>query len=103
MDDHIHLLIGLNPTIAISTFVQKVKTNSSRFMNNRAWVTRKFEWQEGYGAFSVSKSKRNQVREYIRNQVEHHQRYSFIDEYKGLLTKHKIDYDERYLFEQCKC
>ena len=98
IDDHIHLLVGLHPTLAISEFAQKFKANSSRFINEKGWASGKFQWQEGFGAFSVSPSSLEKVRQYIGNQAEHHRRQSFTEEYEELLTRHKIPFDQRYLF-----
>lgn len=101
MDDHVHLLIGLHPTLSVSDFAQKIKSNSSRFINQKGWALGKFEWQEGFGAFSISQSGLGKVREYIQNQAKHHQRQSFLDEYEELLTKYQINYDLLYLFQPC--
>lgn len=98
MDDHLHLLVGLHPTLAVSEFAQKFKANTSRFINEKGWYEGKFEWQEGYGAFSVSQSGLERVRKYIRNQAEHHRRQSFSSEYEQLLTKYGIHYKKPYLF-----
>jgi len=98
LDDHLHLLVGLHPRLAVSEFAQKFKANTSRFINEEGWYEGKFEWQEGYGAFSVSQSGLEQVREYIRNQAEHHRRQSFSSEYEELWTKYGIHYEKPYLF-----
>ncbi len=98
IEDHIHILVGLHPTLAISEFAQKFKANTSRFINEKGWASGKFQWQEGFGAFSVSQSGLEKVREYIRKQAEHHRRKSFPVEYEDLLTKYMIHYDRRYLF-----
>lgn len=97
-NDHLHLLVGLHPTLAVSEFAQKFKANTSRFINEKGWALGKFQWQEGFGAFSVSQSGLRKVREYIRNQTEHHRRQSFTSEFEELLTKYSITYDKRYLF-----
>ncbi|MBW6513733.1 MAG: IS200/IS605 family transposase [Candidatus Syntrophosphaera sp.] len=97
-DDHIHILVGLHPTLAVSEFAQKIKANTSRFINGKGWASGKFKWQEGFGAFSVSQSGLEKVREYISNQAEHHLRHSFSCEFEELLTKHRINYDQRYLY-----
>lgn len=99
MDDHLHLLVGLHPTLAVSELAQKFKANTSRFINEKGWYAGKFQWQEGFGAFSVSQSGLEQVRKYIRNQAEHHRRQSFAGEYEELLAKYGINYDKLYLFE----
>ncbi|MDY0128463.1 MAG: IS200/IS605 family transposase [Candidatus Cloacimonadaceae bacterium] len=100
MEDHIHLLVGLHPTLSVSEFAQKVKANTSRFINQKDWAIGKFKWQEGFGAFSVSQSGLGMVRNYIKNQKEHHQGQSFANEYETLLVKHQIDYNTKYLFQE---
>ena len=97
-DDHIHLLIGLHPTISVSEFAQKIKANTTRFINDKGWVHGKFKWQEGYGAFSVSQSGLESVRDYIQHQKEHHKKQSFSHEYESLLTKYNINDDKLYVF-----
>ncbi len=101
MDDHMHLLVGLHPTMAVSVFAQKVKANSSRFINENGWALGKFAWQDGFGAFSVSQSGLAQVRDYIKNQANHHQQRSFLGEYEELLIKYMIEYDKQHLFKPC--
>ena len=99
MPDHTHILIGLNPAYSISDIVRDIKAGSSKFINDKNWLNGKFNWQEGFGAFSYSKSQIDQVVKYILNQEEHHQKKSFKDEYLDLLKKFEIDYDEKYLYE----
>ncbi len=99
MPDHTHLLIGIKPSIAISDLVRDVKAGSSKFINDHGWIKGKFQWQEGFGAFSYSKSQIVEVVKYIMNQEEHHRRRSFKEEYLALLQKFEIEYDERYLFK----
>ena len=100
IEDHVHLLAKLSPTISISDVLQKIKSNSSRWINERADVTRKFEWQSGYAAFSVSESQMPSVHDYIANQAEHHRKKSFEEEFLAILQKHNIEFDMRYVFEQ---
>jgi REP element-mobilizing transposase RayT len=97
MPDHVHLLIKLRTDVAVSTVVQKVKAKSSKRTNEREVSPERFEWQEGYGIFSVSESLASRVRRYIRGQQEHHARVSFRDELIALLKKHRIPYDEKFL------
>jgi putative transposase len=97
--DHIHIFFGLPPTIAVSEFVQKVKSNSSKWVNDQNFVKGKFQWQEGYGAFSYSRSQRDEVINYIMRQEEHHKTKSFREEYLGFLEKFEVDYKPEYLFE----
>ena len=100
VEDHVHLLVKLSPTIAISDVLRKIKSNSSKWINERPDVTRKFEWQSGYAAFSVSESQMPSVSEYIANQAEHHRKKTFEEEFLAILRKHNIEFDMRYVFEQ---
>ena len=100
IEDHVHLLAKLSPTISISDVLQKIKSNSSRWINERSDVTRKFEWQSGYAAFSVSESQMPSVDDYIANQAERHRKKSFEEEFLAILQKHNIEFDMRYVFEQ---
>ena len=99
MPDHTHLLIGLKPSISISDLVRDIKAGSSKFINDKHWVKGKFNWQEGFGAFSYSKSQIDNVIKYILNQREHHKKKTFKEEYIEFLKKFTIEYDEKYLFE----
>lgn len=97
--DHVHLLAKLPPTIAVSDMLRLIKTNSSKWANGRDDV-RLFEWQAGYAAFSVSESLADWVRQYILTQDEHHRKITFRDEYLALLRKHKIEFEDEYVFEK---
>ncbi|MBV6420563.1 MAG: hypothetical protein DAHOPDDO_01819 [Ignavibacteriaceae bacterium] len=99
MSDHTHFLTGLKPSIAISELVRDVKAGSSKFINENKWVKGKFNWQEGFGAFSYSRSQIDTVIKYILRQEEHHRRRTFREEYIELLKKFEIEYDEHYLFK----
>ena len=99
MADHIHAFIGLRPVMAISDLTRDIKNNSSNFINERKFIKRRFNWQEGYGAFSYSHSHIEKVYNYILNQENHHKKKTFKEEYLGLLKKFEVEYDERYLFE----
>lgn len=99
MPDHVHLLVSVNPNILISDLVRDIKAGSSKFINDKKWMSGKFNWKEGYGAFSYSKSNIDQVVKYILNQESHHQKKSFKDEYLDFLRKFEINYDEKYVFE----
>jgi putative transposase len=99
MPDHVHMLVGLHPSQSISGLLQDIKGGSSKWINERGFVKGKFEWQEGYGAFSYSKSHLKNVIRYIENQEEHHSKRSFREEYIDLLTEAEIDYDERFIFK----
>jgi REP element-mobilizing transposase RayT len=95
--DHVHLLVKLKSDMATAEIVRLIKSNSSKWLNESNSPTGRFEWQTGYGAFSVSESQAAKVRQYIRTQESHHAKVSFRDELIGLLKKHGIEYDERYL------
>lgn len=100
MPDHIHILIGIRPSQSISDLLKDIKSNSSKWINEKKFVKEKFEWQEGYGAFSYSKSQIKDVIAYIENQEEHHRKKSFLEEYLNFLNKFEIDYDEKYVFKE---
>ena len=99
MPDHTHLFVSLKPNIAVSDLVRDIKAGSSKFINDSNWINGKFKWQEGFGAFSYSRSHIDNVVKYILNQEEHHKKQTFKEEYLDLLKKFDIEYDERYLFE----
>jgi len=97
MSDHVHLLISLPPTVDVAEAMRFVKANSSR------WITQKFgkpfEWQKGYGAFSVSRSNVDAVVKYIQNQEQHHRKFDFRTEFVGLLRKNDVDFDDQFLWK----
>ena len=99
MPDHLHLLVGVRPNQSISDLIRDVKANSSKWINEQKFCRQKFEWQDGYGAFSYGSSQIPKVINYIRNQEEHHKKHTFIEEYLGFLKVFEIDYDERYIFK----
>lgn len=99
MPDHVHAFVGLRPSFAIADLVRDIKSSASNFINDRKLVRGKFQWQEGYGAFSYSHSHIDAVYKYILLQEEHHKKRSFREEYIGLLRKFEVEFDERYLFE----
>ncbi len=99
MPDHVHLLIGLQADLSLSELVRDIKANSSRFVTEKRWVGGRFSWQEGFGAFSYSRSQIDAVIRYIQNQQSHHARRTFREEYVELLRKFEVDYDERYIFK----
>jgi putative transposase len=99
MPDHIHIFIGMRPTQSISDLMQDIKGNSSKWINEKKFLKVRFEWQEGYGAFSYSKSHVNRVIDYIFNQENHHKKESFQEEYVQFLKAFEINYDERYIFK----
>jgi REP element-mobilizing transposase RayT len=100
MPDHIHILIGLRPAQSISDLMKDVKQSSSKWINENKLTNGHFEWQEGYGAFSHSKSQINQVINYIQNQELHHKKKTFIEEYVDFLEKFEVDYDEKFIFKE---
>ncbi|TRX31873.1 IS200/IS605 family transposase [Flavobacterium sp. ZT3R18] len=99
VEDHVHLFIGLKPSMSISDLIRDVKNNTTNFINEQKFIQGKFSWQEGYGAFSYSHSQIDSVYQYIFNQEEHHHKKTFKEEYLDFLKKFEIEYDEKYLFE----
>lgn len=102
MPDHIHFLIGMKPTCCLADLVREVKKSSNAFINEKHFCPFKFEWQEGYGAFSYSHSALDDVIRYIMNQKEHHRKISFKEEYKKFLISFNIEHDDKYLFDWIK-
>lgn len=99
MPDHIHILIGMKPTCSLSDLVREIKKSSNEFIKEKTFVKGKFNWQEGYGAFSYSHSSLDNVIAYINNQKAHHIKKSFKAEYLELLHKFEIEYKPEYLYE----
>jgi putative transposase len=99
MPDHLHLFVGLNPNQSISELMRLIKGDSSEWINKEKLTPRKFHWQDGYGAFTYSKSQIGSVINYIDNQQEHHKKITFLNEYKQMLEKFEVEYDERYIFK----
>jgi REP element-mobilizing transposase RayT len=99
MSDHVHILLGLKPDMALSDLVRDIKSNSTNFINERRLANVKFGWQEGYGAFSYGRSQLDSIIRYVQNQEKHHSRRSFKDEYLTLLRKFEIKFDGRYVFK----
>ena len=99
MPDHIHILVGLKPSMCISDLVRDIKNNSTNFINDHRWLERKFGWKDGYGAFSYSESNYGKVIDYIKNQKQHHAKRTFRDEYLSFLKKFNVPFDDKYLFE----
>ena len=97
--DHIHILVSIKPNIALSDLVRDIKASSSKWINEKGLVKGKFQWQEGFGAFSYAQSQLDTVIAYINNQEQHHKKKTFRDEYLELLQKFDVGYDEKYLFE----
>lgn len=99
MPDHTHMLIGFRPTQSLSDLVREVKSKSSEFINKEGLTAAKFNWQEGYGAFSYSHSHLQNVIDYILQQPEHHQKKTFREEYIEFLNKFEVPFEEQYLFD----
>jgi len=99
MPDHVHVFFGMRPTQSLSDLMQDVKGGSSKWINEKKFIKERFEWQEGFGAFSYSKSQASKVISYVESQEVHHRKITFLDEYKKFLEKFEIDYDERYIFK----
>ena len=99
MPDHVHMLVRQHPRVAVSDLLREVKGRSSGWIHDEFAGMRGFAWQEGYGAFSVSQSQVQRVKEYIEGQPEHHKRMDFKAEYLGLLRAHEVEFDERYVFD----
>lgn len=99
MPDHTHILIGLSPAISVSVLVRDIKAGSSKFINDSQWLKGKFNWQEGYGAFSYSRDQVDQVAKYILNQEDHHRSRTFKEEYLTLLADFEITFNTKYLFD----
>lgn len=97
--DHIHILIGMKPTCCLSDLVREIKKASNAFIKEKKLTPCKFEWQEGYGAFSYSHSALDNVIKYVNNQKEHHKKKSFREEYKDFLIRFKIEHEDQYLFD----
>jgi len=99
MPDHIHVLLSVQPNTLLSDLMRDIKASSSKWINSNKYVKGKFQWQEGFGAFSCSQSQLDKVIAYIDNQEIHHKKTSFKEEYLKLLKSYKIEYDEKYVFE----
>jgi putative transposase len=99
MPDHVHLLVGLAADLSVSDLAQDIKANSSRLVNRKGWVGGRFSWQEGFGAFSYSRSQIDAVIRYIQNQQRHHASQTFREEYIEFLRKFQVDYNERFIFK----
>lgn len=97
MEDHIHILVSLHPTVCLANLVKDIKTGTSKWIKEKSVFPGFTHWQGGYGAFTVSHSDKDAVIEYIKDQQEHHKRVSFRDELRGLLLKSGIQFDEQYL------
>ena len=99
VEDHVHILCNLSRTITVAKLVEELKKGSSKWMKEQGPAYHDFFWQSGYGAFSVSQSNIERVREYVASQEEHHRKVSFQDEFRALCRKHGIAFDERYVWD----
>jgi len=99
VEDHVHILFNMGRTVTLAQVVEDVKKSSSKWIKTQGLSFSKFAWQAGYGGFSVSESNTPKVANYIQNQEEHHRVKSFQEEYREFLNKHKIQYDERYVWD----
>ena len=100
MPDHLHVFFGMRPSQSLSDLMQDIKGGSSKWINEKKFIKAKFEWQEGFGAFSYSRSQASKVISYVQSQEAHHRKFTFLDEYKKFLEKFEVDYDERYIFKE---
>ncbi len=99
MPDHIHILLGMKPDIALSDLVRDIKANSSKFVNERNFVTGKFVWQQGFGAFTLGHSQMDIIIQYINKQEEHHVSKTFKEEYVEFLKRYEIEFNTEYIFD----
>lgn len=99
MPDHIHILLGMKPDIALSDLVRDIKANSSKFINEQKFVTGKFEWQHEFGAFTLGHSQMDVIIQYINKQEEHHTAKTFKEEYIEFLKRYEIEYKTEYIFD----
>jgi len=99
IEDHVHLLMNIPPTQSVSNFIRDFKSGVSKWINESNLTKQEFQWQKGYGAFTVSYSQIESVRSYIKNQQEHHRKLTFKEEYEALLRRHNIEFKEHFLFE----
>jgi REP element-mobilizing transposase RayT len=97
--NHVHILLGLNPSVSVSDTVHDIKRSSSLFINNENLCPCRFSWQEGYGGFTYSRSQIADVYYYIENQESHHKKRTFCEEYIDILTKNEIEFDQQFLFD----
>ncbi len=98
VEDHVHVVVGMPPTMAVSKAVQLLKGGSSIWLHETFPESADFAWQDGYSEFTVSKSQLPDLIEYVTNQREHHRRRTFQEEYRAFLDRHGVEYDERYLW-----
>ena len=97
--DHVHILCSLARVISIADLVEEVKSDSSKWIKRKGSAFRAFQWQKGYGAFSIGQSQVATLKRYINNQKQHHRRVSFQDEYRKFLNRYRLEFDERYVWD----
>jgi putative transposase len=97
--NHVHILLGLNPSISVSDTVHDIKRSSSLFINNEKLCPGRFSWQEGYGGFTYSRSQIADVYNYIENKESHHKKRTFREEFIDILIKNEIEFDQQFLFD----
>jgi REP element-mobilizing transposase RayT len=97
--DHTHIFVGMHPTISPSKLMEQVKSGSSNWLNDKKYIFGKFSWQDGFGAFTYSKSHIDRVVKYVLNQPKHHKKQSFREEYLIFLEKFDVEFDPKYVFE----
>jgi REP element-mobilizing transposase RayT len=97
--NHVHILLGINPSISVSDTVHDIKRGSSLFINNEKLCPYRFSWQEGYGGFTYSRSQIDEIYNYIENQESHHSQRTFREEYVDILIKNEIEFDQQFLFD----
>lgn len=102
VEDHVHCFFGLKPTVSISELMKVVKAKSSKYINDNLLLLNRFEWQEGYGAFSYSHTQVGTIFNYIKNQEKHHAKATFHEEYQATLEDFAVPFEEKYLFEELK-
>ncbi|MBK9106720.1 MAG: IS200/IS605 family transposase [Saprospiraceae bacterium] len=100
VEDHVHCFFGLKPSTSVSSVMKNAKAKSSKWINESHLLENRFEWQEGFGAFTYSHAHIGDVFRYIENQEAHHQKQAFLKEYIQMLEEHQIEYDERYIFQE---
>lgn len=100
VEDHVHVFLIITPSTSISKIVQMIKSSSSKWINDNNLTKNRFEWQTGFGAFTYAQSQTERVFKYIENQEEHHKKKRFLEEYKQLMKKFEIEYDEKYSFKE---
>ena len=99
MPDHLHILVGITPDVAISDLVRDIKASSSKWINKKGWFVGRFEWQAGFAAFSYAHSQLDAVVRYIKNQEAHHSRRTFREEYLDFLKRFDVPYNPKYVFD----